>query len=945
MPTRDGVRRQLAEYRRKRDFGITAEPSGDRKRAAKPRQGRLQFVIQKHDASHLHYDWRLEVDGVMKSWAVPKGPSLDPKVKRLAMQVEDHPIEYNTFEGLIPEGQYGGGTVMLWDRGTYTADEAEDGDDEAAMRDGLRRGKLSFTMHGKRLKGSFALVQMKGAGRDGRQWLLLKHRDGTEDPDQDITAEVTTSVATGRTMEQIAGGRSRVWQSNRAGTRTRGGTKKKSAPAGEDDREGSPSPPAPSRARARPVRALEPMLARVGESLPSGDGWTFEPKFDGIRVLAYATAGAVRLITRNGNDKTRQFPEVADAVRELARATGRDVVLDGEIVALENGEPARFQQLQGRMHVRAEDAIAGHRTSAPSGLVAFDLLVNGETVLLREPWTTRRKQLEQLLRRRTGDVLRLAETDADGAAMLDRARSAGWEGLIAKRTDARYEPGVRSKSWLKLKLEHRQEFVVGGFTEPRNSREHIGALLVGYYDRGRLIYAGHVGGGFSRAGLEDMWKRLHPLERKSSPFDESPKTNEPAHWVRPDVVVEVRFNEWTSDGVLRQPIFLGVRTDKDPLEIRREPESVQPGKSDGGKRRPATSAAKAQAKRTVARPAKQAVARGATKRAATPRRSATKGGHSGDDDAIVARLREIEETGGSGTVAFSSGRALEVTNLAKPYFPDDRLTKGDLMRYYARVASAIIPSLADRPLVLKRYPNGIEGKSFYQQKAPDDAPDGVRVETITSEAGERQRRLVGGDLMTLLYTVQLGAISVDPWHARIGTLEFADYAIIDLDPGPRAPFATAVEVAHLVKEELDTLGLHAAIKTSGSRGLHIAIPLAAGTPEDAALLVAQLVATRVAARAPKIATIERSVRDRPATTIYVDYLQNIRGKTIAGVYSARARPGATVSAPIEWAEVDGELDPRDFTIESFPQRLAAAGDIWGQAMRRGNSLRDVIRKR
>ena len=987
MTPRDNVKGQLAEYRRKRNFGVTAEPAGGAATKASPRTGKgtLRFVIQKHRASHLHFDWRLEVDGVMKSWAVPKGPSLDPGVKRLAMQVEDHPIEYNEFEGIIPAGQYGGGTVMLWDRGTYTADEAEDGDDEAEMRSGLRKGKLAFTMHGERLKGSFALVQMKGRDNDGRQWLLLKHRDGKEDPTRDIVAEVTTSVASGRTMEEIAGGRSRVWQSNRKETRGKKYLIDEEEPAPKTSKEpvkksstargakrATPRASAPKakaktpaksrdddngRPRSQRLPALEPMLARVGETMPKGEQWTFEPKFDGIRVLAFATPSAVRLVTRNGNDKTRQFPEVADALRALAERCGRDVVLDGEVVALDAGEPARFQALQGRMHVRAEDAIAGHRKDSPTGLIAFDILVDGAEVLVHEPWKVRRKHLEKLLRAKD-KVVRIAETSADGASMLGRAQSAGWEGLMAKKVDAPYEPGVRSKSWLKLKLEHRQEFVVGGWTEPRNTRAYIGSLLVGYYDRGELIYAGHVGGGFSGATLQDMARRLKPLARQTCPFTEKPKTNEPSHWVKPEVVVEVRFNEWTSDGVLRQPIFLGVRTDKDPKEIRRERESVQrkaaSARASSDPHAPAVarddraSASNAGNGDTPRAKSARNVSTVSAKAASRVTRSAkTKSGSSASANGgdVVDQLTAIEESGSNGTVRFPDGTSLEVTNLSKIYFPDTKSSKGDLMRYYAQVADQLVPATADRPFVLKRYPNGIDGKSFYQQKAPDTVPDGVRVETIRNEEGEEQRRLVGGNLATILYIVQLGAISIDPWHGRIDDLSAVDYSIVDLDPGPRATFDTVIEVAGAVREELEGLGLKSLPKTSGSRGIHIVIPLEPGTPEESGLLVAQLVATRVAERFPKIATIERSVKARPPATIYVDYLQNIRGKTVASVYSARARPGATVSAPLEWDEVDTGLDPRDFDIRTVPERIARTGDLWDRSLRSRNSLRALVKSR
>lgn len=554
----------LAEYRRKRDFSRTAEPAGH-VAGTPPREGTLRFVIQKHAASHLHFDLRLELGGVMKSWAVPKGPSLDPGVKRLAMEVEDHPIDYNTFEGTIPKGEYGGGTVMLWDRGTYRPDAADDGDDESAIRRGYRAGDLKFTLQGERLRGSWVLVRMRGrdTGSSKPQWLLIKHRDDEARDDVDIVAETTTSVATGRTMEEIAAGKKRPAKGKKSPTATRR------------------APPSTRKASVRAAVSpaagrFEPMYASIGTSVPDGDGWTFEPKYDGIRVLAFVTRDAVRLVTRNGNDKTKQFPEIAEALRTLGRKAERDLVVDGEIIAVVDGEVARFQALQDRMHVKDTLAIEHFAENQPAAIVLFDILVDGPDILVKEPWTTRRKHLERALRRRTSHRLRLSESiPADGNEMLARVRRDGWEGVIAKRTSSRYEPGVRSKAWLKLKVEHRQEFVIGGWTEPRNTREHIGAVLLGYFDRDRFIYVGHTGGGFTRAGLKDMYRRLARLERKTSPFETPPRTNERAHWTRPEVVVEVKFNEWTADGKLRQPIFLGVRDDKPARDVGREPESVQ----------------------------------------------------------------------------------------------------------------------------------------------------------------------------------------------------------------------------------------------------------------------------------------------------------------------------------------------------------------------------------
>ncbi|HEX6249809.1 MAG TPA: DNA ligase D [Gemmatimonadaceae bacterium] len=941
---------QLAEYRRKRDFSRTAEPRGDDAEQS-PEEGRLRFVIQKHAASHLHFDLRLELDGVMKSWAVPKGPSSEPGVKRLAMQVEDHPISYNEFEGTIPRGEYGGGTVMLWDVGTYSVEGADD-DHESAMRERYRKGDVKVTFYGQRVKGSYALVRMKPRDEDAKPaWLFIKHRDEHAGRG-DIAAEYKTSVVTGRTMDEIASDDdSDVWHSNRESEKTQSragrGTAKEAGV--------NPKPHAEPARTSLPV--LRPMLASTGSDVPDGD-WTFEPKYDGIRVLAYCTKDEVLLITRNNLDKSRQFPEITEALRKVASSARRPMVLDGEIVALAGDAPGRFQGLQGRMHVLSDIAIAQHRKSSPAAIFIFDILMDGDKPLVHEPWTERRKRLEKRLAKRVSSVVRLVESQrGDGDKLLARARKDGWEGIIAKRTDARYEPGVRSRSWLKLKTDRQQEFVVGGWTEPRNSRQHLGAILLGYYnDDDELVYAGHTGGGFSQQSLAEVYGLLEPLERKTSPFTTTPKTNETPHWAEPEVVVEVRFNEWTADGKLRQPIFLGVRSDKPASEVRREPESVQPRAQRGAVQLAKPAATKAAARKSAAKKTTRKSATRAPTRATAAKKSSRRPGAkqqaesaaveqlvtSAEAKRVLAQLDELCTTERRGTLQFPGGRKLGVTNLDKVFFPAERYTKGDLLRYYTIVSGLILPAVKDRPLVLRRFPNGIKGPAFYQQKAQAETPDDVRVETVVNDEGERQERMIGGDLLTLLYTIQLGAISVDPWHSRLPQLEFADYAVVDLDPGPRAKFSRVVDVALWVREVLDDLALHGAIKTSGATGLHVYIPLPPRTPNDAATLVAQMIATRVAEEHPKEATIVRWVKQRGASTVYVDYLQNIRGKTLAGVYCVRAKEGATVSTPLRWEELDSSLDPRDFTITSAPERFAEVGDLWNPVMKKRNSLAKLL---
>jgi bifunctional non-homologous end joining protein LigD len=646
------------------------------------------------------------------------------------------------------------------------------------------------------------------------------------------------------------------------------------------------------------------MLASVGTDVPAGRGWVFEPKYDGIRILGFASGGKVTLLSRNGLDKTKQFPEVAESLAALHARAKRPFIVDGEIVAMQNGVPRRFQELQGRMHVRDSFAIETHREETPTSLIVFDILLDGKTSLLNEAWRVRRKRLTSLLKSPgRGSALTLSAVSDDGGALLREAHAHDWEGIIAKRDDATYEPGRRTKAWLKLKIERRQEFVVGGWTEPRNSREHIGALLLGVHnDQGKLVYAGHTGTGFNRKSLADMYQRLTRIERKTSPFSPAPKTNEAAHWTRPSVVVEIKFSEWTADGKLRHPVFLGIRDDKAAQNVVHEPESIA---------------------RDTPRAARRARVRAET--AVT----------------VSDQLTAIEAAGGAGTVTLPNGK-LEVSNLDKMFFPEVKRTKGDLLRYYAEVSPWLLPAIADRPLVMKRFPNGIKGKAFYQQKAPANPPENVRVVSISDDGMLTQDRLIGGDLATLLYIAQLGAISIDPWHSRTQSVPFADYAIIDLDPGPRATFQHVVEIALAVKDVLDELKLRAVPKTSGASGIHIVLPLPAEVPNDGARIIAELVATRVAERYPKRATIERWVKSRPAGAIYVDFLQNIRGKTVAGVYSVRAEPRATVSTPLAWGEVNEDLDPSEFTIDTVLPRIKAKGDLWAKGMKRPNNLDGVI---
>jgi bifunctional non-homologous end joining protein LigD len=646
-----------------------------------------------------------------------------------------------------------------------------------------------------------------------------------------------------------------------------------------------------------------PMLASLGDAPLDDPGFVYEPKYDGIRAIVnVGPRGSVRIWSRLGNEKTAQFPEIVDALKKWSARLTAPVVLDGEIVALDaKGNPAGFQQLQGRIHVLEPSRQPGG-TGPRTALIAFDLLEAGRKSLSERPLVERRAALEKLFARTPSGVLRISEiVRGDGRALYTRALAEGWEGLIAKQAESRYRPGKRTPDWRKLKIVHEQEFVIGGWTEPRQTRSYFGALLIGVYDGGTLVYSGHIGTGFNERELAKLMKLMKPIETAQSPFTEQPKTNERAHWVRPTLVAQVKFTEWTSDGVLRHPVYLGLRDDKKARDVRRESASRRSGvKAQGSGLKAQGSGLKAQGSRLKAQ------------------------GGDGDSSAIVEQLRALEDSHRDGTIEVADGIHVAVTNLHKVFWPKQKLTKGDLFRYYAHVAPVLLPVIADRPLVMKRFPNGVSAKPFYQHRAPD-TPAYVRVEQVKA-AGERPQ-IVGGDMATLLYTTQLASISQDPWFSRVQTPGDTDYVALDLDPNPGVPFARVLDVARAIRDELDSLGAVGVPKTSGSEGLHIYVRMPPGTAYEAGLIFCQIIATVVAQKHPKIATIERSVAAR-GKRVYVDFLQNILGKTLASAYSARASAYAGVSTPLSWAEIEDGIDREDFTIQTVPARVKTVGDLW-----------------
>jgi bifunctional non-homologous end joining protein LigD len=683
---------------------------------------------------------------------------------------------------------------------------------------------------------------------------------------------------------------------------------------------------------------LRPMLASLDDAPRVSPGLVYEPKYDGIRAIveikiespvsttlrsrgptparsrsaarpsAALPSGASRgpqllvpvvaIYSRLGNEKTSQFPALAGVFEEIGRQLGQRLIIDGEIVALDkSGKPVGFQRLQGRMHLTGAEDIRRMEGEQPVAYIAFDLLRDGDEDLRPRPWTDRRARLEARLGKLAAPdgPFRISEiARGDGRDLDRRAHAEGWEGLIAKEMRSPYHSGRRSPAWRKLKNVRRQEFVVGGWTDPRNTRSHFGALLLGVFDgpTAKLTYAGHVGTGFDERELARVSKLLKARETTTSPFASRVPVNERAHWVRPELVAEVRFTEWTDEKYLRHPVYLGLRDDKKAIDVTLD----QPGKAQQPARVPAI-----------------------------PDRP----------DAVIAQLQALEDARRDGVVTLPNGDSIKITNPAKVFWPKQKITKGELLRYYAQVSAYLLPAVEDRPLVMKRFPNGIAAPAFYQQRTREEKPPpGVRVEILAPEFEPidepHSRRLIGGSLTTLLYMTQIAAISQDPWFSRVQSPLFADHVAIDLDPGEGATFTTVLDVARWVRDELRALGVPGVPKTSGSRGLHIYIPLPAKTTYESGQLLCQIIATVVSAKHPKAATIERTVRRRPRGTVYVDYLQNILGKTLATAYSARASDFAGVSTPLTWEEVDAGVDPADFTIRTAPARFAEVGDLWAR---------------
>jgi bifunctional non-homologous end joining protein LigD len=884
----------LEEYARKRDFTRTPEP-GPQGSPAKARQSaapEAHFYIQRHDARRLHYDFRLEIGGTLKSWAVPKGPSLDPAVKALAVHVEDHPLDYGEFEGNIPPGNYGGGSVMLWDRGTF--DLLDDGVDAERQ---IERGDLKFRLHGEKLNGDYAIVRMKGRGK-GNEWLLIKKRDQHAVAGFDIE-QYARSVKTGRTQEEIArdlGPLSVPDSPETAPGKTGRGRKATSPPAPTATFDPAAIPGA---VKAPMPQAVAPMLAQLAERPPAGPNWVYEIKWDGVRALCFIDgASPLRMMSRNNNPCERQYPELSVLPHHV---TARQAILDAEIAVTDEQGRSRFGLIQPRISVADANSIAHLARKTPATLFVFDLLYLDGYDLRGAPLRERRKALEVVLKPDSRRVHLSGQFATDGAEMLAAAREHGLEGIVAKQASSLYEPR-RSSCWLKVKVTGEQEFVICGFTA--GERAYFSSLVLGVFEGGKLSWVGNVGTGFDEKLLKQIHARLDPLVTDEMPFKTRPQIPRSTTWVKPELVCQVRFSEWTGDGKLRAPVFVALRDDKRPREVVRESAVDDlPGPPAQAKPKPGRSKRKSQNGAALLAP--------------------------GVPEAVI----DVE------------GRSLKFTNLNKIYYPRDGYTKRDILNYYDAVAPLILPHLAGRPLSLKRYPNGIDEDFFFQKNTPENYPDWLRLESVPSEhrGGSPINYIVCDDRATLLYLANLGCIDQNPWMSRAGSLASPDFVLIDLDP-QEAPYDLIVEAALLVRAELEAVGLAGYPKTTGGDGMHIYIPLQPHYTYEQARQFAEILSILVLQRNKNLFTTPRSVSKRTKGKVYFDWMQISKSKTIAAPYVARAYDHAPVSAPLAWDEVRPGLSPRNFTIVNAPERFAAVGDLFAPVLKQPQKLEAALER-
>ncbi|WP_210486251.1 DNA ligase D [Rufibacter aurantiacus] len=843
----------LTEYNQKRHFNQTPEPEGKEANS----KGALRFVVHRHQASKLHYDFRLELEGVLKSWAVPKGPSLNPSDKRLAVAVEDHPVSYSTFEGDIPEGNYGAGHVDIWDQGTFhavgTLDRAEG---EQQMLQELEAGSLHFVLEGQKLRGEFSLVKMKGRQEDA--WLLLKKKDedATDAPYDaedfvDEPATKSTKPASAKTKE-----------------------KPKASAKKAESKTGSAEMP----------HDIVPMTAKLTDGPFDDENWLFEVKWDGYRAVAEVENGKVQLYSRNGKSFKEKYGPVVKALESLPH----QAVFDGELVILDQNGKADFQALQNYQNTPSEHLY----------YYIFDLLYLDGQDLRDFPLVQRKEKLAAVLSKAKNPLRYSEHRVGKGTKFFKEAQENEWEGIMAKAAQSKYLMGKRSQEWLKIKTHLRQEAIIAGYTQPQGSRVHIGALVLGVYEGKELKYVGQSGSGFNKQSLQELIEKLEPLKQEKSPFKEKVPLSREVTWVKPELVCELAFAEWTADGQMRQAIFKGLRVDKKAKDVVHEqivsaPETPQQTTSQKSTKKPKMAAKQEK-----------------------------------DEDTLVLEL---------------DGQQISISHPDKLYWPEEGITKKDLVMYYQTMADVLLLYLKDRPESLLRHPNGITKPGFFQKDAGDNAPDWLQTTTIKAEStGKDVDYLVCQNKAALAYLNNLGCIQLNPWNSRLQHLDTPDYLVLDLDPGENT-YDEVVETALAAKEILDELGIPVYAKTSGATGMHLYVPLAAKWPFEQVKELAHLLAQRLQDRLPKLTSLERSPKER-RNQIYIDFLQNAIAQTIAAPYCVRPRAGATVSTPLLWEEVKTGLHPSQFTMKNVPDRVQKLGDLFKPVLGEGIDVAAYLKK-
>ncbi|WP_017259211.1 DNA ligase D [Pedobacter arcticus] len=823
----------LDKYNKKRDFESTKEPQKGKTKTTK----KLRFVVQRHHASHLHYDFRLELDGVLKSWAIPKGPSLNPKDKRLAMMVEDHPYSYKDFEGEIPKGNYGAGTVSVFDEGFYTSLAKTRKDDVKTLEEGLKTGNLKFALKGKILQGEFALVKLRNAEQNA--WLLIKHDDEGA-VHKKFSAEDLIDAKIKKAGKDF---------------------KKAKEPVIVQPKE--------TTEKAKPIKEYSPMLATLSENIFDDEDWIFERKLDGYRIVAKA-GKKVKLTTRNGKNYSDKYPLV---VKELGHIE-EECVLDGELVALDKKGNDNFQLLQ---HYE--------ESKAPLKYFAFDLLALNGNDLTEIPLLKRKKLLAQLLKKYSlKDVIYNDHFVGEGKKASKKAEKEKWEGIIAKKKDDEYYAGKRSQSWLKFKFSNSQEAIICGFTKPAGSRKYFGALVLGILgDDKKLKYIGNCGTGFTEKVLKSLFAKMEPLQTQKKPVLGKVAQESAVTWIKPELVCEVTYSECTNDEHLRHPVFKGLREDKDKDSVKEEKVKINK-----------------------------------------------------KDEHNFSGKQDITKT--------YKSKKVNLSNLDKIYWPKEKITKGDLLNYYDQIGEQMLPYLKDKPLSLNRHPSGITKPGFFQKDVDTKhIPKWAKTTVVHSESnGKDIDYLVCNDQATLLYMANLGCIEINPWLSTYKKPENPDFMVIDLDPDGN-DFQEVVKLALVVKAVFDGMGVTAYVKTSGSTGIHIYTYIAGAYNYDFVKEFAHFIAQKVHEGSPDNTSLERSPSKRKGK-IYIDFLQNRRGQTIAAPYSARPRPGATVSFPLNWDELDESLDMTDYDIFNVPDLIKKRKDPWADLFKKKQNLKEALKK-